>query len=256
MKIRRGKKIKFGYMGLDKITGGILPGELVLIGARPQMGSTAFVHNVMSKVIDKGDSVYFALYEHACLDYLDSLLSLYTMLAREGNSRRSEGEIVIEEFEGPINLEKIRDNCKTSKDNKVSVIVIDAIRLADYSLENVKGIYRDFGELFKKLKGLAMDLQVPIIVAARWSRDCESEGPFIRNDIATEGAFVVPNISRDDFDTVIFLYRDDYYLFDDNYVDKPLAATNQIDVIVAKSKRKAGVCKYWFDEKTGEIRGK
>ena len=58
--------ISYGYTNLDNLTGGMYPGEMILLGARPGMGKTSLIFNVIAPMIKQGKSV---MYLHADYSY-------------------------------------------------------------------------------------------------------------------------------------------------------------------------------------------
>lgn len=207
--------LSYGYKELVDITGGLHPGELILVGARPGMGSSRFIYSVLARLCDC---------EYVLLTACDFALEIAEIRKR---------------------LQMVRS----------TLLVIDSVRLVAYSEANEKGTPNNFGDFFIQLKELAQEFSLPIVVVAKWPRVCETRYEDSGNARPLLDDFSATTITEKNFDTVLFLYRNDYYYyFDTGNLSVPNRQTNIMEVIVAKSfSTKTGVCKLHYNNETGCI---
>ena len=236
--------IPTGFKDLDHITSGFQRNDLIIVAARPSVGKTAFALNVAQNVAIKTDEnvAIFSLEMGA-----DQLVS--RMLCAEGNidaQRLRTGNLEAEDWtkltmamgslsnagifidDSPgIRVNEIRSKCRRLKqEHGLGMILIDYLQLIQGSGASAKeNRQQEVSEISRSLKGLARELEVPVIALSQLSRGVEQrqdKRPMM-SDLRESGSI------EQDADIVGFLYRDDYY-------DKESEKQNIIEIIIAKQR--------------------
>ena len=180
------KLIKTGFYKLDDTLGGLEGGDITIIGARPSVGKSALVTQIIANVASKNARVgYFNLEMNESQVYerfvsrmaklsLTRVRRAKTFLGGEeeafakANEQLANYDVVIS-----TGSKSVRDIKTASRHMKFDLIVIDYLQLikADKSFANRAS---EVGEVSKAIKGLAMELNVPIILLSQLSRGVES----------------------------------------------------------------------------------
>ncbi len=230
-----------GYTDLDEQLAGLQPSNLIVVGARPAMGKTAFALGMVANagVKLKKPVLLFSL-EMSHMELTQRLLSsearvdasrMRTGKLREadwpkiGNaiSRMSEAPIYIDDNPN-LTVMDIRARARRLKSREgLSLVVIDYLQLMTgrHGSENRQV---EVSEISRGLKILARELEVPVVALSQLSRSLESrpdKRPMLA-DLRESGSI------EQDADVVLFLYRDEVY--------NPDATETQgtAEVIVAK----------------------
>ncbi|WP_407946590.1 replicative DNA helicase [Pontibacillus halophilus] len=233
-----------GFRDLDGMTAGFQRNDLIIIAARPSVGKTAFALNIAQNVATRTDEnvAIFSLEMGA-----DQLVM--RMLCAEGNidaTRLRNGNLEAEDWgkltmamgslsnagvfidDTPgITVNEIRSKCRRlAQEQGLGMILIDYLQLisgtGNASKENRQ---QEVSEISRALKGLARELNVPLIALSQLSRGVEGrqdKRPMM-SDIRESGSI------EQDADIVGFLYRDDYY-------DRETENNNIIEIILAKQR--------------------
>lgn len=239
-----------GYPGLDKMTAGLHPEELIILAARPAVGKTAFALNIAQNIGTKTDKsvALFSLEMGA-----ESLVN--RMLCAEGSidashlktgqlsedewqnlivamGSLSKANIYIDDTPG-IKVSEIRAKSRKLSQEKgnLGLIVIDYLQLIESSgRENRQ---QEVSEISRQLKKLAKELKVPVIALSQLSRGVEQRQDKrpVLSDIRESGSI------EQDADIVAFLYRDDYYErgSGDDAEEEP-GNDNIVEVIIEKNR--------------------
>lgn len=232
-----GKAYSYGYSKLDNLTNGLYPGELVLVGARPGMGTSSFIlHSVLHWINTYKCSAAVFLYGHSTDEYRNRF-----SIVSSGRKAEAETDLLISEFRNFRYMHWL-DSIKAlfESEKRPGLIVIDSVRLMNYCDNNEQGTAVDFGNFFVRLKDIAEEYSVPVIVAVKLPRICD-----IRFDNGGDARPVlsdlsVTSVAVKDFDTVLMLYRDSYYNWE-KYIGDSACAT---EIIVTKSLcGKNGICR-------------
>ncbi len=212
-----------GFMDLDEATTGFHPGDLIVIGARPGMGKTAFCLNVVTNaaISDKRPIAVFSLEmtkEQLVLRMICSEAEVDSKAVRSGYHSKEDYRKLVNSAgrlaDAPIYIDDsfntvldIRAKSRRLKsEHGLGLIVIDYLQLMSSS----SNVAREqvISEISRSLKALAKDLMVPIIVISQLNRSCETRGgdkrPLIA-DLRESGAI------EQDADIILFLYRGEYY---------------------------------------------
>jgi replicative DNA helicase len=218
--------IHTGLCDLDRITGGWQNGDLIILAGRPSMGKTAYALHSAKTCARFGLSVSFFSLEMKKRRLADRILigeseiesshyrdgrldqSEYTKLQQAINRVYSH-KIYIDDM-GAINPAKIRSILINRKKNiGVDICFIDYLGLMQMDGKN-KNLAERVGDVTRELKGIAKEIDIPIILLAQMNRDSEKRAGAVPqlSDLRDSG-----NIEQD-ADLVIFIYRPEYYKAD------------------------------------------
>ncbi len=235
--------IPTGFIDLDYKTSGLQPSDFVLIAARPSMGKTAFVLNLIENVaIRKGMPCMIFSLEMSKEQLVNRLISMESNVdaqkMRNGTLNDEEWDAVIEALgtvsranliidDTPgITVAEVRSKCRKAKlEHGLSLIVIDYLQLMSGSGRSNDNRQQEISEISRSLKALAREMNAPVVTLSQLSRACEARADHrpLLSDLRESGAI------EQDADLVMFLYRDDYYNRDS---DRP----NIAEVNIAKQR--------------------
>ncbi|HEY4112106.1 replicative DNA helicase [Puia sp.] len=220
-----------GFPSLDKITYGWQNTDLIILAARPAVGKTAFALNLARNAAlhsSKPTPVAFFSLEMGSAQLVQRILSAEAeifmekiargrleehemkQLYKKGIDRLAKAPIFIDDTPA-LNIFELRAKCRRLKNkHNIGFIIIDYLQLMSGSSDNKNGNReQEISQISRALKGLAKELQVPIIALSQLSRAVESrkEGEKIPqlSDLRESGAI------EQDADMVMFLYRPEYY---------------------------------------------
>jgi replicative DNA helicase len=217
-----------GFFALDEATTGFHPGDLIVIGARPGMGKTAFGLNIITHaaIEENRQIAVFSLEmtkEQIVLRMLCAEAEVDSKAVRSGYHSKEDYRKLVNAAgrlsEAPIYIDDtfnsvldIRAKARRLKaEHGLGLIVIDYLQLMS-GVGSFTAREQVISEISRSLKALAKDLSVPVIVISQLNRSCEQRGddkhPIIA-DLRESGAI------EQDADTILFLYRDDYYKKDE-----------------------------------------
>lgn len=224
----RGKTlgIPTGFVDLDRMTSGLNNSDLIILAARPAMGKTAFALNlVLNAAKEKKAVLVFSLEMGAdqlyrrllCMEagieqeklkngYLDDEdWNKYTL----GTSTLANTEIFVADLPN-TNILEIRSYARKMKSRgQLDLIVIDYLQLINGGMKtNEDSRQQEISNISRALKGLARELEIPIVALSQLSRAVEGrmdKRPML-SDLRESGAI------EQDADIVAFLYREDYYI--------------------------------------------
>jgi len=225
--LQRGKRItglETGFRRFDDLTCGLQPADLVIIAARPSMGKTAWALNVAQfAAMRRGQTVGIFSLEMTKEALLIRLLCSEArvdahkyrsgMLSREeyhsladAIGRLAEAPIFIDDTAG-INLYEMRAKARRLKtDKKLGLIIVDYLQLM--TAPKAENRNQEVSALCRGLKGLAKELQVPVMILSQLSRAPETRSGDNKpqlSDLRDSGSI------EQDADLVAFLYRKEYY---------------------------------------------
>lgn len=218
---------------LDKVTYGWQNSDLIILAARPAVGKTAFALNLARNAAmhpTKPTPVAFFSLEMSASQLVQRILAAESEIMLEkiargkmeehemkqlytkGIQRLSQAPLFIDDTPA-LNIFELRAKCRKlrNKDN-VGLIIIDYLQLMSGTADNRQGNReQEISNISRNLKGLAKELNVPIIALSQLSREVEKRG-------AKDGSRV-PQLSdlresgaiEQDADMVMFLYRPEYY---------------------------------------------
>lgn len=233
-----------GFYGLDNLLTGLHGGELVLVGARPSMGKTSFAINIATNAARKGKKVaVFSLEmpkEQIAMRMLCCDARVNMQSVRKGQLRDEEwlklartlaplaaSEVYIDDTSG-LTPGQLRSRSRRMMMEKgLDLIVVDYLQLMGCD-KQTESRQVEVSEISRALKGIAKELNVPLVACAQLSRANEKRGssgirPML-SDLRDSGSI------EQDADVVMFLHRDAYYRRDESNPD------NTAEVIVAKQR--------------------
>lgn len=235
--------ISSGFPDLDKMTAGFQRQDLIIVGARPSVGKTAFALNIASSAgVSSEETV--AIFS---LEMGDEPLA-QRMISAEGNvdashmrtglmetddwekmtmaiGKLSGANIFIDDSAG-ITVNEIRSRCRKLKKEtgSLGLIIIDYLQLIT-GAGKFENRQQEISKITRTLKQIARELDTTVIALSQLSRGVEQrhdKRPMM-SDLRESGSI------EQDADIVAFLYRDDYY-------DKETEKKNIIEIIIAKQR--------------------
>lgn len=213
-----------GFTDLDFRTTGLQPSDLILIAARPSMGKTALVLNLAEHIVFKKDipAVIFSL-EMSKEQLVNRLFSQESKVdaqaLRTGNLADSDWERLIEtagivgnsgliiDDTPNISISELRSKCRKYKlEHNIGIVIIDYLQLMTGG-GRIESRQQEISDISRALKGLARELNVPVVALSQLSRAVEARQDHrpMLSDLRESGAI------EQDADVVMFLYRDEYY---------------------------------------------
>lgn len=235
--------IPTGFIDLDYKTSGFQPSDFILIAARPSMGKTAFVLNVVDYVtVRRGLPCMVFSLEMSKEQLVNRMLSMESNIdsqkLRTGTLTDSDWDAVVEgvgiiggskliiDDTPGISITELRSKCRKAKlEHGISMVIIDYLQLMTASGKGSDNRQQEISEISRSLKALARELQAPVVALSQLSRACETRTDHrpMLSDLRESGAI------EQDADVVMFLYRDDYYNKDSDMKD-------MAEVIIAKQR--------------------
>lgn len=183
-----------GFVALDKLTSGWQPSDLIIIAARPGMGKTSFTMAVArNAAIDYGKGVAFFSLEMSSLQLVNRLISMETEIAseklRKGQLEDYEWQqlhaqvdqlssvpLYIDDTPG-ISIFELRAKCRRLKmQHDIQMVIIDYLQLMTGGGDNKGNREQEISMISRGLKGLAKELNVPVIALSQLSRAVETRG--------------------------------------------------------------------------------
>ena len=231
-----------GFADFDKMTSGLQPSDLIIVAARPSMGKSSLVLNIAEHVaLDGGKSVAFFSLEMSKEQLVQRLLCSQARIdasrLRIGQLQESEwpnlvsaadklsaAKIMLDDTPGMTALEMRSKARRWKNENGLDLIIVDYLQLMQGSSKRASdNRQQEMSDISRSLKGLARELNVPVIALSQLSRSVEqrtSKRPML-SDLRESGAL------EQDADIVCFIYRDDYY-------NQDTEQKNVAELIVAK----------------------
>ena len=218
--------IPTGWSDFDKITSGLHENQLIIIGARPAMGKTAFALNLATNVaVSTNKSVALFNLEMGSEQLANRMLSSlgqiegYKFMSgklnnndyvkfNEALSQLEDTNIFIDDTPG-ITIGEIRSKCRRLKTSAtgLDLVIIDYLQLISGGRNYGANRQQEVSDISRSLKMLAMELNIPVIALCQLSRTVESREDKrpLMSDLRESGSI------EQDADIVAFLYRNDYY---------------------------------------------
>ena len=241
--------IASGFSALDRVTSGWQPSDLVIIAARPGMGKTAFVVSALRNAsIDFKTPVAIFSLEMSSVQLVNRMISAEAELESEKIKRGdladyeweqimhktdklSQAPIFIDDTPALSILELRAKSRRLVAQHGVRLIIIDYLQLmtGDTSGKGGGNREQEIASISRALKGIAKELNVPVLALSQLSRAVETRGGDKRpqlSDLRESGSI------EQDADMVMFLYRPEYYGLDTDESGMPLNGLGE--VIIAK----------------------
>ena len=217
--------ISSGFTDFDQMTSGFQPSDLIILAARPAMGKTAFALNLaLNAAVKSNKAVLLFSLEMSSSQLLQRLLAVEAGIGLQkiktgflapddwgrlgiASGRLAQTEINIADTPN-VGVLEIRAYARRLKAaGKLDMILIDYLQLIKGSSGKNENRQQEISDISRSLKGIARELDVPIIALSQLSRATEQRAdrrPML-SDLRESGAI------EQDADMVMFLYRDDYY---------------------------------------------
>jgi replicative DNA helicase len=229
-----------GLYGLDDLTSGFQPSELVVLAARPSMGKTALVCNLALSAAKTGQGVLLFSLEQSKLELAERLLCIHAKISghklRKGELDEFDQSTLYEAAEElrtfPISIDDRAGQTmsqmaaiarREKRRADLGLVVIDYLQLVESEDRNLPR-EQQISSITRRLKFLAKDLSIPVIALAQLNRGVEQredKRPRL-SDLRESGAI------EQDADIVMFLHRPEAY----DPEDRP----GEADLIVAKNR--------------------
>ncbi|MFC1870923.1 replicative DNA helicase [Chloroflexota bacterium] len=213
-----------GYSGLDELLGGFQRADLTIVAGRPSLGKTSLALGIgRNAAVDRGASVAMFSLEMARESLVSRLLSSESAVdlrrvrlglhnedeerrIMEATGRLSEAPIYIDD--SPL-LRVVEMRSKARRlyyEHGIDLIIVDYLQLMQGEGRGGNRV-EEISQISRSLKGLARELNVPVIAVSQLSRAVESRPTHrpILSDLRESGSI------EQDADIVLFIYRDDYY---------------------------------------------
>ena len=252
-----------GFKDLDNILAGLQKSDLFILAARPSMGKTALAlglaHNI---AVQSEQTVLLFSLEMSKEQLVDRLLSTESGVdawnLRTGNlsdndfekigkamGTLSEAPIYIDDTPG-ITVSDLRTRARREAHLRpLGLIIVDYLQLMSGGKSFGDGNrVQEISEISRGLKGIARELNVPVIALSQLSRSVESRSPQIPQlaDLRESGSI------EQDADVVAFLYREDYY-------NPESERKSIIDIFIKKHRNgPTGAVELFFDRKKQKFR--
>jgi len=237
--------IATGYTKLDEMTSGLQPSDLIIVAARPSMGKTAFSLNMATHAAIKAEksvaifslemSTHQLMLRMLCSEALIDAHKLRTgFLSREDWHKiprklgdLSRARMFIDDTAG-ISLLEMRAKCRRLTAEKgLDLVVVDYLQLMSGGKSRFENRQQEISSISRGLKGLAKELNIPVIALSQLSRAPEQRTGDHRpqlSDLRESGSI------EQDADVVAFIFREEFYKKDDE--DKKGIA----EIIIAKQR--------------------
>lgn len=216
--------VSTGYTDLDLMTSGLQPSDLIIVAGRPSMGKTAFSMNIAENVAVRGNLpvAVFSMEmpaEQLTLRMLSSLGRIDQTRVRNAKleddewprltssiSILAETRLLIDDTPG-LSPSEMRARCRrlVREHGPLGLVVVDYLQLMQ--VPGTSNRVEQISEISRSLKGLAKELNVPVIALSQLNRSLEqrpSKRP-VMSDLRESGAI------EQDADIIMFLYRDEVY---------------------------------------------
>ena len=231
-----------GFKDLDEKTGGFQPGNLIVLAARPSMGKSALVANFAENAVLAGHPVALFSLEMSESELAQRFVASQARVKgedlRRGKvaadrwpkileacQRLSDAPMYVDDSSDTGVLE-IRSKCRrlhSQVEGGLGLIIVDYLQLMR-SEGHIESRVEQVAQMSRGLKGLARELNVPVVALSQLSRAVEQRGGEkkpVLSDLRESGAI------EQDADLVMFIYRDEYY-------EKDSERPGEADIIIAK----------------------
>jgi replicative DNA helicase len=243
----RERHVLTGFYSLDKILGGLRPGGLIIVAARPSMGKSAFALNIAQKAstLYSVPAAVFSL-EMSKEEIGNRMLSTQSLVSAKslmtGELQSDDWDkiaralpplyaapVYIDDRSGTSVMEMMAKCRQLKLENRLGLVIIDYLQLMGGTGQSrAESRQQEISEISRSLKIMAKELSVPIIALSQLSRACEmrSDKKPLLSDLRDSGAI------EQDADVVIFLFREKYY-----DTERVQLETEDAEIIIAKNRQ-------------------
>ncbi|MCU4175241.1 replicative DNA helicase [Carboxylicivirga sp. N1Y90] len=257
--------VSSGFVALDRITSGWQGSALIIIAARPAMGKTAFILS-MTRQMALNHDIPVAIFslEMSNVELVNRLIVTETELSadkiKKGNLAPFEWEqldhkiqnlidapIYVDDTAG-LSVFELRAKCRRlKKQHDIQCVIIDYLQLMNASGMSPGNRQEEVSIISRSLKGLAKELDVPIIALSQLNRGVESragaEGKRPQlSDLRESGAI------EQDADMVCFIHRPEYYRITEDEQGNSLIGVAELIIAKHRAGPTADVRLRWRSE--------
>jgi len=240
-----------GFADLDKMTSGLQRQDLIIIAARPSMGKTSFammlaqnaaihagaVVGIFSLEMSKEALVMRLLCSQGNIDaqrFRNGFLSRpeWAQIAKSLGTL-ADAKIFLDDTAGITVLEmRAKARRLAAEQKRLDMIVVDYLQLMSGSAKRVESRQQEVSQISRELKGLAKEMNVPVVALSQLSRAPESRSEHRPQlaDLRESGAL------EQDADVVAFIYREEQYKTPEERNNLPEDQKNVAELIVAKQR--------------------
>lgn len=281
--------VRFGLTALDEMVGGMRPKEMIIVGARPGMGKTAFAGHVARMAARQGHTVAFFSMEMSAPAITLRLITAeaferghsvaYEAVRRGSMTADDQGALFDAEADLgslPLRIHEGRGLTPTgiilaarrlqnevAKTHPLGLVILDHIQKIKPDRDCRGNKVAEMTEISDALQKMAGSLNVPVVALSQLNRQVESRGQDKRPELADlreSGAI------EQDADLVLLLYREAYYVKKAepsrgdasawaDWHAKWLNTKNKLDILVAKHRNGSeGRCTVHFDAPSSALR--
>ncbi|KKT31224.1 MAG: Replicative DNA helicase [Parcubacteria group bacterium GW2011_GWA1_44_13] len=244
-----------GFPALDELLSGFQKSDLIILAARPSMGKTTLALDIARQAaIHHNIPVGIFSLEMNTQQLVDRMLSAEARVnawklrtgklsldedfdkLRNSLDRLSKAPVFIDDQSGNTIMKMRSAARKLKSEHGLGLIIVDYLQLMNTS-RHYDSMVNQVTEISHSLKGLAKDLDVPVIALSQLSRALEARGGKPKlSDLRDSGSI------EQDADVVMFIHREDK-------MDKNAEKTNIAEIIVEKHRNgPVGAIKLYFDE--------
>lgn len=245
-----------GFTDLDKMLSGLQKSDLIILAARPSVGKTTLALDIARKsAVTHNIPVGIFSLEMSSQQLVDRMLAAESTVdawklrtgllskdhefayLREGLDRLSKAPIFINDQAG-INIMNMRSAVRRMKsEHNLGLVIVDYLQLMT-PMRSSDSMVQQVTEISRSLKGLAKDLNVPVLALSQLSRAVEQRGGKPRlSDLRDSGSI------EQDADVVIFIHREDKN-------NENTEKTGIAEILVEKHRNgPTGMVKLFFDDK-------
>ncbi|MGH9971649.1 MAG: replicative DNA helicase [Pyrinomonadaceae bacterium] len=240
-----------GFADLDKMTSGLQRADLVIVAARPSMGKTSFalmlaenaaihagaVVGIFSLEMSKEALVMRMLCSQGNIDaqrFRNGFLSRpeWAQIAKSLGTL-ADARIFLDDTAAITVLEmRAKARRLAAEQKKLDLIVVDYLQLMSGSAKRFESRQQEVSQISRELKGLAKELNVPVVALSQLSRAPESRSDHRPQlaDLRESGAL------EQDADVVAFIYREEQYKTPEERNSLPEDQRNVAELIIAKQR--------------------
>ncbi len=253
--------VSSGYTDLDEITDGFKKSEMIILAARPGIGKTTLALNIMANaaIRHKKKIIFFCgemSNENLIRRVLCSEARLNDRMLRRGILSSQDKSHIVAAAEKLYDVSMIFDDTpnislfelktkarKAFREFNVDMIIVDYLQLVTVGDEVGRNIpqHEKIGHISRSIKGLARELNIPILALAQLNRNVESRGKDDarpkKSDLKDSGSI------EQDADMILFIHKNPSRPEDDNASQD----VEEVEVIVGKNRNgPEGICKLVF----------
>jgi replicative DNA helicase len=240
-----------GFADLDKMTSGLQRADLIIVAARPSMGKTSFALMLAENAAINSGAVVgmFSLEmskEALVMRMLCSQGNIDAQRFRNGFLSRLEWaqiakslgtladtKIYLDDTPGLTVLEmRAKARRLAAEQKRLDLIVVDYLQLMSGSAKRFESRQQEVSQISRELKGLAKELNVPLVALSQLSRAPESRSDHRPQlaDLRESGAL------EQDADLVAFIFREEQYKTPEERESMPEDRKNVAELIIAKQR--------------------